>query len=122
LVFEHKDGKRFNIVLQALSVNGKTVCREFAEDGAKQPESQHASCSDLVREDHSLPPQAAKAMSRWITPAARGPRGPRLQWNSSPATGDRPDSGGTGSFMAGVAFLKRRSFDLTPKSYAESVS
>jgi hypothetical protein len=40
-----------------------------------------------------------------------------------PATGDRPDSGSIGSFMAGVAFLKRRScFDSTQKSYAESVS
>jgi hypothetical protein len=33
-----------------------------------------------------------------------------------PATGDKPDSGSIGSFMAGVAFLKQRSFDPMPKS------
>ena len=32
-------------------------------------------------------------------------------------TGDRPGSGSIGSYMAGVSFLKLRSFDSRPKSY-----
>jgi hypothetical protein len=32
LMFEHKDGKGFNIMLQALPLDGKIVCREIAED------------------------------------------------------------------------------------------
>jgi hypothetical protein len=32
LAFEHKDGKGFNIMLQALPLDGKIVCREVAED------------------------------------------------------------------------------------------
>ena len=32
LVFPHKDGKGFNIMLQALPLDGKLVCREVAED------------------------------------------------------------------------------------------
>ena len=33
LVFDHKDGKGFNIMLQALPLDGKIVCREItAED------------------------------------------------------------------------------------------
>jgi hypothetical protein len=39
-----------------------------------------------------------------------------------PATGDRPNSDSIGLFVAGVAFLKRRSFDSIPKSCAESAS
>jgi hypothetical protein len=34
LMFEHKDGKGFNIMLQALPLDGKIVCREIAEDDA----------------------------------------------------------------------------------------
>ena len=34
LVFEHKDGKGFNIVLQAFPLDGKIVCREVADDEA----------------------------------------------------------------------------------------
>jgi hypothetical protein len=30
LMFEHKDGKGFNIMLQALPLDGKIVCREIA--------------------------------------------------------------------------------------------
>jgi hypothetical protein len=52
-VFEHKDGKGFNIVLQALPLDGKIVCREIAEDEAKQPEPQQASV-------HSLKPGARR--------------------------------------------------------------
>jgi hypothetical protein len=42
-VFHHKDGKGFNIMLQALPLDGKIVCREITEDdkageGAEQPE------------------------------------------------------------------------------------
>ena len=32
LVFPHKDGKGFNIVLQALPLDGKIVCREVGDD------------------------------------------------------------------------------------------
>ena len=32
LAFPHKDGKGFNIMLQALPLDGKIVCREIAED------------------------------------------------------------------------------------------
>ena len=32
LVFPHKDGKGFNIVLQAQPLDGKIVCREIAEE------------------------------------------------------------------------------------------
>ena len=31
LVFPHKDGKGFNLMLQALPLDGRIVCREFAE-------------------------------------------------------------------------------------------
>jgi hypothetical protein len=42
LVFEHKDGKGFNIVLQAFPLDGKIVCREVAEDEVKGQEPKHA--------------------------------------------------------------------------------
>ena len=32
LVFPHKDGNGFNLILQALPLDGKIVCREIAED------------------------------------------------------------------------------------------
>ena len=32
LVFPHKDGNGFNIMLQALPLDGKIVCREIVED------------------------------------------------------------------------------------------
>jgi hypothetical protein len=47
LVFEHKDGKGFNIVLQAFPLDGKIVCREIADDGAKEPEPQQASVHSI---------------------------------------------------------------------------
>lgn len=43
LVFPHKDGSGFNIMLQALPLDGKIVCREIsAEDAADErpPENQ----------------------------------------------------------------------------------
>ena len=33
LVFPHKDGSGFNIMLQALPLDGKIVCREISEEG-----------------------------------------------------------------------------------------
>lgn len=36
LAFPHKDGKGFNIVLQALPIDGKIVCREVAQDEPEQ--------------------------------------------------------------------------------------
>ena len=41
LAFPHKDGSGFNIVLQALPLDGKIVCREIAEedDGGEAPPS-----------------------------------------------------------------------------------
>jgi hypothetical protein len=32
LVFPHKDGSGFNIILQAFPLDGKIVCREISED------------------------------------------------------------------------------------------
>ncbi len=32
LAFPHKDGKGFNLILQALPLDGKVVCREIVED------------------------------------------------------------------------------------------
>ena len=38
LVFPHKDGTGFNIILQALPLDGKIVCREItADDAGEQP-------------------------------------------------------------------------------------
>ena len=39
LAFAHKDGQGFNIVLQALPLDGKIVCREItADEAAEEPE------------------------------------------------------------------------------------
>lgn len=38
LVFPHKDGSGFNLMLQALPLDGKIVCREIADDDAEQQE------------------------------------------------------------------------------------
>jgi hypothetical protein len=39
LAFPHKDGNGFNVVLQALPLDGKIVCREITEDdGAEAPQ------------------------------------------------------------------------------------
>ena len=41
LAFPHKDGKGFNIVLQAFPLDGKIVCREVGDDedagGGREP-------------------------------------------------------------------------------------
>lgn len=34
LAFPHKDGSGFNIILQALPLDGKIVCREITDDDA----------------------------------------------------------------------------------------
>jgi hypothetical protein len=44
LVFPHKDGSGFNIMLQALPLDGKIVCREISDDaqgGGQQSEPQN---------------------------------------------------------------------------------
>jgi hypothetical protein len=38
LAFPHKDGQGFNIVLQALPLDGKIVCREVADDEPAEPQ------------------------------------------------------------------------------------
>ena len=45
LAFPHKDGKGFNVVLQALPLDGKIVCREITneegeENGQSRPRSE----------------------------------------------------------------------------------
>jgi hypothetical protein len=40
LVFPHKDGSGFNIMLQAIPLDGKIVCREVSEDDAAEDNSQ----------------------------------------------------------------------------------
>jgi hypothetical protein len=36
LVFPHKDGDGFNLILQALPLDGKIVCREIAEEATEE--------------------------------------------------------------------------------------
>lgn len=38
LVFPHKDGSGYNIMLQAFPLDGKIVCRETAEEEAEETE------------------------------------------------------------------------------------
>ena len=38
LVFPHKDGGGFNIMLQAFPLDGKIVCREIGDEKASAPE------------------------------------------------------------------------------------
>jgi len=40
LAFPHKDGKGFNIMLQAFPLDGKIVCREVTDDDAEEPLSE----------------------------------------------------------------------------------
>jgi hypothetical protein len=39
LAFPHKDGNGFNIVLQALPLDGKIVCREITNEGEESLQS-----------------------------------------------------------------------------------
>ena len=36
VVFPHKDGNGFNLILQALPLDGKIVCREITEEAAEE--------------------------------------------------------------------------------------
>jgi hypothetical protein len=40
LVFPHRDGSGFNIMLQALPLDGKIVCREITEEDQTVPENE----------------------------------------------------------------------------------
>jgi hypothetical protein len=41
LVFPHKDGGGFNIMLQALPLDGKVVCREITDEDRDEAPAQH---------------------------------------------------------------------------------
>ena len=49
LVFPHKDGSGFNIILQALPLDGKIVCREIAEDDGAETTAQPRSRQEAPR-------------------------------------------------------------------------
>ena len=49
LAFLHKDGSGFNIVLQALPLDGKIVCREITEDDGAEPAGQPRGRQDQPR-------------------------------------------------------------------------
>jgi hypothetical protein len=46
LAFAHKDGKGFNIMLQAFPLDGKIVCREVSEDDNTGERSEEPGQSD----------------------------------------------------------------------------
>ena len=48
LVFPHKDGTGFNLILQAFPLDGKIVCREISEEDNPQPEEPPRSQSRSV--------------------------------------------------------------------------
>jgi hypothetical protein len=58
LVFDHKDGKGFNIMLQAFPLDGKIVCREITE-GAEAEERKPTS-----RPTHNSTGRTAGAATR----------------------------------------------------------
>ena len=49
LVFPHKDGSGFNIILQAFPLDGKIVCREIDEDNAAETAPQSRGSQDTGR-------------------------------------------------------------------------
>ena len=49
LAFPHKDEKGFNIVLQALPLDGKIVCREIADDDQAEPSPPQRGRQDTQR-------------------------------------------------------------------------
>ena len=55
LAFPHKDGKGFNVMLQAFPLDGKIVCREIADD---EPGQQPA------RQDRNDRPQQQQRRGR----------------------------------------------------------
>jgi hypothetical protein len=70
LVFPHKDGSGFNIILQALPLDGKIVCREVSEedqsDAAPQQRSRQETPAGVkggaVDEPRDASRQARKAL------------------------------------------------------------
>jgi hypothetical protein len=51
LVFPHKDDKGFNIVLQALPLDGKIVCREITGEATGEPAPQQRGRQNAARGD-----------------------------------------------------------------------
>ena len=49
LAFQHKDGKGFNLILQAFPLDGKIVCREVAENDAAEPTPQPRGRQEALR-------------------------------------------------------------------------
>lgn len=49
LVFPHKDGNGFNIIMQAFPLDGKIVCREITGDDAAQTPPQTRGQQDTSR-------------------------------------------------------------------------
>ena len=49
LVFPHKDGSGFNLILQALPLDGKIVCREITEESTADPDAQSRGRGDASR-------------------------------------------------------------------------
>src|SRR5271156_1301294 len=49
LVFPHKDGNGFNLILQAFTLDGKIVCRQIQEEEAEQPETPTRGKQDAPR-------------------------------------------------------------------------
>ena len=49
LAFPHKDGKGFNIVLQALPLDGKIVCREITDEEQGEESSAAARSQEGAR-------------------------------------------------------------------------
>jgi hypothetical protein len=59
LVFDHKDGKGFNIMLQAFPLDGKIVCREIAAE-----EEVEKSAPSSSRPKHNNTGRSASAVNR----------------------------------------------------------
>jgi hypothetical protein len=54
LAFPHKDGKGFNIMLQAFPLDGKIVCREVTGEDDNRPEQRPP------RQDNDRPPRRGR--------------------------------------------------------------
>jgi hypothetical protein len=54
LVFPHKDGSGFNIILQAYPLDGKIVCREISDEGAEETSAPPRSIQDQPRGRHGI--------------------------------------------------------------------
>jgi hypothetical protein len=55
LVFPHKDGSGFNIILQAFPLDGKIVCREITDEDRDEP-----AAPSRARQDQSRGGQGAR--------------------------------------------------------------